>query len=330
MPEHEICQVIEKIALSCNPPFSLKEAMAKVKSAFDRKNRQYSNLAQEVREYILSINGQFLSRDVQNCLGLSNRRDQKNLSEILRVLVSEGIIERYGDKNGCFRRIDKTCEIIDWKNASTDPFSVNLPFGLNHLVQIMSKNLIVVAGSPDAGKTAFLLNVVLLNSKKHAGNIHYFSSEMGGNELKKRLNEFDNVDLKTWDTCIFKERSYSFSDVIEPDAINIIDFIEINKDFWLISQYLTDIHNKLKNGIAFVALQKNPGAEAGRGGTFGLEKPRLYLTIDKDYPNGHLIKIIKAKNWAHSVNPNGMTKSFKIVKGCNLIENGEWQRAAKG
>jgi hypothetical protein len=65
----------------------------------------------------------------------------------------------------------------------------------------------------------------------------------------------------------------------------------------------------------------------GRGGTFGLEKPRLYLSLNTDYPNGQILRIVKAKNWAHSVNPNNMIKRFKIVKGCKLIEAGEWERA---
>ena len=38
-----------------------------------------------------------------------------------------------------------------------------MPFELENLVKIMPGNIIVVAGEPDAGKTAFLLNVLLLN-----------------------------------------------------------------------------------------------------------------------------------------------------------------------
>lgn len=38
------------------------------------------------------------------------------------------------------------------------------------------------------------------------------------------------------------------------------------------------IHDKLRNGICIVALQKKKGRELGRGAEFSLEKPRLYLS----------------------------------------------------
>ena len=54
----------------------------------------------------------------------------------------------------------------------------------------MPKNIIVVAGTPNAGKTAFLLNVVQMNMSGKMP-IHYFSSEMGSMEFKGRLQKFD-------------------------------------------------------------------------------------------------------------------------------------------
>lgn len=327
MAEQEILQVIEKLALSCSPPFPLKEAQAKVKSALDRADRKYSTLASEVREFVLSTNGHFMSTDVYKCLYLSTRQDKKNVSEILRRLVAEGVIEKFGEKNGCFRLIDKQCDLINWEDAPIESYPINLPLGLNSLVKIMPKNIIVLAGEPNSGKTALLLNIIAKNLKQHSGNIHCFSSEMADTELKMRLRGFEDIDKTTWKGCKFWERAHSFSDVIYPDGLNIIDYLELDDVFYKIGGMLREIHNKLNKGIAIIALQQNPGASMGRGGTFGLEKPRLYLSLNKDYPNGQVLKIVKAKNWSDSQNPNGLIKSFKILNGCKLIEAGEWKRS---
>jgi len=90
----------------------------------------------------------------------------------------------------------------------------------------------------------------------------------------------------------------------------------------MIADYLRAIHEKLSSGIAVVALQKKRGADLGRGGDFGLEKPRLYLSMDAGK-----LTIQKAKNWADPrANPNGLVCEFKIVNGCKFIVTQDWHK----
>ena len=93
---------------------------------------------------------------------------------------------------------------------------------------IYPKNIIIVAGATNAGKTALLLNVVRMNMDRY--EVIYFSSEMGEQELRLRLEKFGQA-LNSWK---FKpiERPTRFSDVIVPDAINIIDYLELTEDFY--------------------------------------------------------------------------------------------------
>jgi hypothetical protein len=187
---------------------------------------------------------------------------------------------------------------------------------------LFPKNIIVCAGSQNAGKTTFALNLAYLNRDKF--KTRYFSSEMGAEELKKRLELFE-CDQCDWDKVQFFERSTKFADVIEPNALNIIDYLEISSEFWLVAEEMRLIYEKLNNGLAVICLQKTAGKNAGRGGDFGLEKPRLYLNLDPDPPHGGKITIAKAKSWASSnLNPNGLQLNYKIVNGCKLIKNGDW------
>lgn len=287
-----------------------------VDSAFKHEIRKERNLSAEIHEWVLSTSGIFLSTDVYNSLQLSTRDEKKNVSIVLKRMCNEKIIERNGDRNGCFRKINDTEEIIDYVNVNTVSVDIKFPFQIENYVRIMPKNVVVVAGEPNSGKTAFLLNMVKMNMESN--DIYYFSSEMGAMEMQDRLKNFDHP-LDKWK---FKaiERSSEFADVIRPNAINIIDFLEISDNFYMVSGMIKSIYDKLDKGIAIIAMQKNKGTDFGLGGMRSLEKPRLYLSMSP----GEL-KITKGKNWVSpEKNPNGLKINYKLYKGCNFIPISGW------
>ena len=141
---------------------------------------------------------------------------------------------------------------------------------------------------------------------------------MGALELRTRLEKFD-IPLKDW-TFSARERSGNFSDVTNPEGLNIIDYLELHDEFYKVGAFIKEIFDKLTTGIALIALQKNPKADFGLGGARGLEKARLYLNLEPGKA-----RIIKAKNWAGEVNPNGLILDFKLVQGCRFVFDG-WKR----
>jgi hypothetical protein len=280
----------------------------------ERTTENY-NLAAEVREWVLSSRGVFLSSDFVREAGLSSmssREFNKNLSKVFERLVKDGVIERVGERRGHFRRIERECEALDFLSASPEILPVKWPFELEKLVNIYRKNLAVVAGTSNAGKTAFLLDFVRLNMASFP--INYFSSEMGPEELRLRLEKFD-LSLTDWRFKPY-ERAANFADAIIPDAINVVDYLELTDNFYKVAGELKSIFDKLTTGLAVIALQKKAGASVGRGGDFSLEKARLYLSMDPGE-----MKIIKAKNWAQpGHNPNNLKIRFKLVNGARFIE----------
>ena len=315
--EKDVRQVLDIISKSCRPPFPEHEATTKIRSAIERAQRRERPLQAEVREYVLSSSGIFLSSDVIKSLQVSSKDEQKLISNALGRMVDEGLIERNGKRNGQFRRIETNYDEIDIMGADMTPLPILWPFELEKVFNTMPKNIIIVAGEPDSGKTAFLLNFAKLNMYEQ--EVAYFSSEMGAQELKSRLVMFD-TPLEDFQKVTWIERNTNFADLIRPNAINIIDFMEIHDQFWIIGQWILEVFDRLENGIAVIALQKGIGKEIGRGGDITLEKPRLYLTMQPGK-----IKIRKCKNWANPmINPNYKFKTFKLVGGCKFISGWDW------
>ncbi len=313
----ETTQLLTLLAQNCNPPFPEKEIAIKIQSALKRVNGRERNIAQEVRDWIDGTNGYITYPECYNDLNLITS-EQKHAARLsISRLLKEKVIEKYGSKNGQYRKLDITLEEIDFTSQDSGEIEIKWPFGIESLVKTSSKNIIVIAGTPNAGKTAFLLNVIEKNM--HIYDIHYFVSEMGESEIATRLKKFDrNID--SWKFHAY-ERVGNFSDVIKPNAINIIDFLEIYEEHYRIGKLIKDIYDKLDKGIAIIAIQKKPGASDGVGGNATREKARLYLTMDYN-----CLTISKGKNWSNEmVNPNGMFVDFKLLQGWKFIQSDDWQ-----
>jgi len=313
MPEHEISQVLENLILSWGEKPDQKWISDKIQSALKRLDRRERSLSAEVREWVLSTSGVFLSTEIYNCLQLSSREEKKNVSAILKRLEGS-VIERSGSKNGCFRRIENDVEPVNFMTAPTDEFPLALPMGVSDHCVLFPGNIVIVAGSKSSGKTAFLLNIVRENMRKH--EIVYLNSEMGDTEFRKRLEFFPDLPLSAWNFKPY-HRSSGFADMITPEKkVFIVDFMEVTSDFWKVAQYIQEIHKKLKNGICIIALQKSDGKDTGRGGDFSKEKARLYLALDYLADQKvNRVKIVDAKAWRTDRNPRGMCRNYKLING---------------
>lgn len=315
-----VIEIIKKLYDHDHIDYTHEEVIESVYSAFELYKKGTHdgrlNLQAEVMDFVASVaSGSVSLLDCYNSLQLSTKTDKAACRMAITRLCRMGIIEPCGNRSGVYRKVDKKVDLIDFLNAKGEMLDLKWPFGIEKLCGIMPKNIVVVTGSPDTGKTAFLLDFIRRNMMRYPTN--YFSSEMGALELKSRLEKFPQLPLQGWN---FKpmERSSNFADVIQPNEINVIDFLEIHQDFYMVGQWIKDIFDKLDKGIAVIAIQKNTGkgVDIARGGVGSLEKPRLYLSLSN---NPHVLKIVKAKNWVNDmINPNGLSIRYKIVGGCQF------------
>ena len=237
--------------------------------------------------------------------------------------VSEPKLEK---NNKAFRLIDRTLDEINWDEANPDDvYRIKLPydvttgigFPFEDNINIPPRGLIIVAGVSNSGKTTFLLNLMMRNMDDF--DTHYFTSELSAVALKRRILPFDQwYELRNGDgRPKFKvyDKGENFHDVIKPDGLNIIDYLDVNNEaeYFKMKPYLKRIKRALKRGVAVVALQKPPGRPDAYGGASLRGDSDLYLAMDF----GQLV-VLKAKDW-QGENPNLKKYKFDIGYGGSVF-----------
>ncbi len=226
-------------------------------------------------------------------------------------------------RNKTYRVIDREIEEIDWMAAdSSKTLDIILPFDLHQYVKFFPKSIIVVAGSGNAGKTAFLYNFIMDNMGKHI--ITLYNSETSPEQMKDR---FSNFEMKVPNPPPFRTifRMDNFADVIDPDGWSVVDYVDADSEFYQKGIEIRRIFRKLNTGCAIIGLQKKSNfrtfkgqlvkQKLGYGGDTTLKRASLYLAMDK----GH-IEIVKGKSWVDNTqNPDGMAWDFKLVNGCKFV-----------
>lgn len=273
----------------------------------------------QIHTYALQAPGWFSLSD------LTSDKDYQFIYEgKLEKLVFMGHIERHPLKRGMYRRKETDLEIMDFKNVEANPMKLWLPFDLDDLVEIYPGNMIIIAGAKSSGKTGLMLNIAYENQNEW--EVSYFNSEMGAQELRRRLDLFPYMTIDQWKFTAYR-RAENFGDCIEggENKLILIDFLEIHDEFYAVGRALKAIHDNLNGAVAIIAIQKNPGSDVGLGGWRSAEVSRLYLSLDKGRA-----KITDAKNFRHTdKNPNGKIRHFSIKNGCQITCQKGWQKEIK-
>lgn len=246
-------------------------------------------------------------------------------NQVVNELLALAVIERAGDRHNWYRAVKADLVEMDWLNASEDPYPLAMPLELNEQAIVSPGNVIVVAGETNAGKTAFVLNLIAANLSAGGGahdEVYLFNSEMGPTEMRGRLLNMQAAER--WTGLRVYARSRDFHHVVRADGLNVIDYLENLDDFYLVGKRIEEIHNALGHGVAVVCLQKKKGSDYARGGEFSLEKARLGLSLSYDgFVN--TCKITKCKAPAGWTNPDGKERDFRLERGASIIGLTPWE-----
>jgi hypothetical protein len=318
--------LLENIIDQCEPKFEVETKFV-ADSFINQALAGERNISAKVREVVLEqITGIFLSTDVYNCLQVSTRDEKKNVSIALKRLCEEKIIEKHGDRNGVWQKLNKDLIEVDIFDVSVKPVRPWLPLNLDKMVDIYPGDIITFQGRQNAGKSAFAMNCAAFNRDDF--KVTYFTSESGNYEFRRRADlytEHHGMPIEEWRKIKIYDRSCDFHQVIPSGKGNliIIDYLQVTKDFFMVGEFIRQIWEKLDGAICIICLQKDGIKEEARGGYSALDKPRLSINID---PGVCMIR--KAKNRSEEFAKNSLdfwVRDFNLIGGCKIWAKGEWR-----
>lgn len=276
-----------------------------------------------VEKYVNELTGSTSIGALLSWYDVKSPAERQEVMEILNDMAASRVIVWTGNKHGVFRKVDKTPKIMQIGGRKKKPLDIELPLDLHTLVHIYKRNIILVAGEKDAGKTAFAMNVGWMNRNRMS--VTYINSEMGEDELEARLMLFPDNNLKEWKKITFIERSSKFEDVIDPNGLNIIDFLEIGKDAFEVVDDIKRVFDRLNDGVLLIVMQKRSYKEYAVGGEGTLEKARLAVNLEHRQGIGNVCRITVAKNWTGRINhPRGYECGYKVFSGGRMTIEPEW------
>ncbi len=272
-----------------------------------------------VREWCKVTTGDFHFKEILN--GRINFRLNPKAYDKLRAdieaLCKEDFIESVGKKDGYYRLIQDLPTPVNWQLVdSKQDFPIVLPFDLRKYVWIEPNTSIIVAGSKDAGKTAFAIQTVKLSMNK-VNTIFLTNMENGAGQIKRKF-EAMGVDMSSPPFKTYPVVDNFHQAIKEPNTLYVIDYIDVPEsgEFYMIAPALARIQIKLRNSVAVIGLQKKKSSDLAFGGEQTLKKASLYLAM-----NPGRIKIVSAKVPADpKILPKNMQWSFKYDEaGTNFL-----------
>ena len=294
------------------------------------------NLTKSVEDWLEFCDGIFTFKDLAQELHLYDRKyDSKplnNLKQIVKRLIDNRKLVKVGDKKGVYRKVEQDLEEMNWwEDEESGEFALQIPLGLSSLCRIFPRNIIIFAGTKDAGKTCLSLNL----ARENLGmmDIHYFTSEMHKVEVRERLLKFSETSVQDWRQMHVYDRDRNFQDYIGkfPDALIIIDFLEIHDEFWKVGATIRAIYDSLRNGCAVINLQKSSACEFARGGEITIEKARLYLTLSRlwdpygtPYTNARILSAKSPRDPMRKL--AGLYREYRINYGWEIDPITDWKR----
>lgn len=290
------------------------------------------NLTATILEWINNSSGSFTVADIDREFCLTTRKQKNARASALKNIKNLNYIKVDSHFKGKYHILNKDLDIVDLDAPAEEAFPIHLPLNIHQKVVIPPNSIILLAGSSNAGKTAFALNTLYLNRDRDYKKL-YLMSEMGAGEYTTRIKRFG--PKQEWKSITAASRASDFEGAIthhNPSGLTVIDYIEeTDGEYFRIPSTIRSVYDSLKNGVALICIQKASKSEIGRGGEGTLEKSRLYMTVDYLATGKHSIicalRLVKIKNFIGE-NLQNFEIHFRLSEGHKIDPLTNWMHCA--
>ena len=289
--------------------------------------------AKKFDEVMRNSEGRQDKREVAETIEL--RATSDTFRKLLQRRKDEGKVRAYRGSHYLIEWINRDYAVTQLDKAETSSM-LDLKFALkiHEYANVPPGSVIGFAGMVSGGKTSALLETAELNVFTQPKPVYYWYNEMSEGKLIYRCEDFPHLSQAQKEGKFFpvKQGNFEFADVLQPDAINLIDYIDRDDDVFLIGRDIKELYQQLNTGVIIFALQKKPHLDFGYGGYMSVKLSNLYITLEKRYESGKsmhgVAKIVKCKDWANNeVNPCNLQCEYHSggLHG-KLFVDGEWKR----
>jgi len=327
----ELLTLTIPIGRACQPPLPFKEIEIICDSALKHVPQRLKTVSEDVRDWIGQASGAFQVEQIYSDIRV---RDDKmamaHVRQIVKRMADGGELIRVEQgRLSYYRKPDPELSEMNLDATAVEELLFKFPLGLDKLVKVFPGNTVVVAGEPNVGKTAFMLECIRMNMDRY--EMDYYTSEMGEMELRMRRDLYiEKYPELKWKWHPYAKNIRFDLEIKKPgrrNHVSVVDFLEITNEFYVVGQRMSEIHEALGgHGLALVAIQKGWRKDLGRGGDLGMEKPRIYITLS--YSTGldrGMARIVKAKSFRDPHhNPNGLVRPFSIHDGHQFESSYDW------
>ena len=296
------------------------------------------NVTQDLKEYIHTVDGTFSLNECYGATATTDAKEKGIIRKTLCVMCKNGELEKSGAKTGIYRKPNRDYEVIDLDGTVPDPLNVELPLRIDQFCNVYNGMTILAEGEKSTGKSAFGIETAWLNRKLFPGKVRYMQNgELNKQMLTVRLmlRPQETYPIKKFSEHIeFITRHRDWWDIVNPEGLNIIDYIEEHEKKYLIPDYIARIQERLTTGIALIILQRVPGRDYGTGGAEIRNKPSVIVALKRQGKvNSVHIEDIKSYNTQNIgnllgdevTNPRGLWREYNLINGWKFYAKGKWR-----
>jgi len=285
----------------------------------------------EVREFLKKIQGQELSlKDLRGEFNiLPGSKSFDAIRNIMFQLSEQRVVKV--SRKGVYKVIKevKPVQVFGTDRERRPPFKLIFPRDFDTSMEmffaedivIREGDLVLISGMSNFGKTTLCVNFC-------GENIDCLPVLMGNEyttidrePTPRFLNRLDSMDWVKWtnegrDKFSLLPVWEDYAEHIIKDRINIIDWINLPGEYYLISPVMEGIKHALGKGIGIIAIQKNEEKDSGRGGAPSRDFADCELLIDRFGEDDVLLTVGKVKEATKRV--TGRTYAYHISQGVKI------------
>jgi hypothetical protein len=248
----------------------------------------------------------------------------------IKRMVDARELKRIG--RGVYRKIKKIEPVKWWENTGGEPINFLFPrshedyseFNIEEALEVWAGDMILISGVSNYGKTTIACNMLgenldlmpcfLMGSEYTAGDGKISP------KFERRMKRMKWVEWLKDGMPRFQlyPVGSDYEDYIQPDSLNVVDWISLPGEYYMIDHVMKSIKDRVGNGIAVVVLQKNKNNENPEGGERAERYADVHIKIDPYTKSESMITLGKVK--APIGSATGRTWAFEIIDyGANLL-----------